>query len=256
MASPDFSNDPNNPNFYRHLSVPVLNPDPLQPLPQERFYGLNPEEGLSDLGKSGQVVSVNVIYTNPDVLTSEASSALSGSASTDQLVVNDDANQVKAGAGSDVVIADGNGNTIELGFGNDRLINGGRDNRIEAGAGDDTVLLRDGASGTTVMLEQGRDTLIAIDSKDDDLVISGGSGRDTYVFAEGKDQHFEGEATITDFNRRDRIILRGFDPEDLRIRQLPGQTPGLRLESNRFTLNLEGLDLPAKDSLLSDLIIN
>ena len=171
-------------------------------------------------------------------------------------MVNDDANQVKAGAGSDVVIATGNGNTIELGFGNDRLINGGRDNRIEAGAGDDTVLLREGTSGTTVMLKRGRDTLIAIDSKDDDLVISGGSGRDTYVFAEGKDQHFEGEATITDFNRRDRIILRGFDPEDLRIRQLPGQTPGLRLESNRFTLNLEGLDLPAKDSLLSDLIIN
>jgi hypothetical protein len=256
LASPDFSNNPDDPNYYRHLPVPLLNPDPLRPLPQERFYGLNPEEGLNDLGKNGQVVSVNVIYTNPEVRTSEASSALIGSASTDQLVVNDDANQVNAGAGSDVVIADGNGNTIELGFGNDRLINGGRDNRIEAGAGDDTVLLRDGASGTSVMLEQGRDTLIAIDSQDDDLVISGGSGRDTYVFAEGKDQQFEGEATITDFNRRDRIILRGFDPEDLRIRQLPGQTPGLRLESNRFTLNLEGLDLPAKDSLLSDLIIN
>ena len=256
LASPDFSNNPDDPNYYRHLPVPLLNPDPLQPLPQERFYGLTLEDDLNDLGNSGQVVSLNVIYTNPEVTTSAASSALIGSASTDQLVVNDDANLVKAGAGSDVVIATGNGNTIELGFGNDRLINGGRDNRIEAGAGDDTVLLREGTSGTTVMLKRGRDTLIAIDSKDDDLVISGGSGRDTYVFAEGKDQHFEGEATITDFNRRDRIILRGFDPEDLRIRQLPGQTPGLRLESNRFTLNLEGLDLPAKDSRLSDLIIN
>lgn len=256
LASPDFSNNPDDPNYYRHLPVPLLNPDPLQPLPQERFYGLNPEEGLNDLGKNGQVVSVNVIYTNPDVLTSEASSALTGTASTDQLVVNDDANQLNAAAGSDVVIADGNGNTIELGLGNDRLINGGRDNRIEAGAGDDTVLLRDGAFGTTVMLEQGRDTLIAIDSHDDDLVISGGNGRDTYVFAEGKDQQFEGEATITDFNRRDRIILRGFDPEDLRISPLSGQTDGLRVKAKRFTLNLQGVSLPEEDSLFEQIILN
>ena len=146
LASPQFSNDPNKPDFYRHLPVPLLNPDPLQPLPQERFYGLNTGGVPSDLGASGQVVALNVVYTKP-----EAANQLLGSS--------------------------------------------------------------------------------------DDPVISGGK---QYVFTETKLQRLEGLATITHFGHRDRIILRGFDPDDLRIRQLPGQTSGVRLDGDQFTIQLLG----------------
>lgn len=240
LSNPGFSNDPNNPNYYKHLPVPLLNPDPLQALPEGRFYGLNTLGIASDLARNGQVVSVNVIYTNPDARTSQASSALLGTTSSDQLIVNDDGNQVNAAIGNDLVIASGNDNQISLGEGNDRLINGGERNNLLGGLGNDVVTLSATASNTHVNLGKGNDRLNAIDARDNDLVISGGSGRDTYVFAETAQHHFKGNATITDLTETDQIILRGFDPEDLTIKRLKAQLGGITIQGDGFTIQLEG----------------
>ena len=249
LASPDFSSDPNSPDYYKHLPVPLLNPDPLQSLPQQRFYGLNTTGKLTDLGTEGQVVALNVVYADPNVLTTSKSNQITGSISSDQVLVTDDTNQVRTEAGNDLMIAEGNNNSINLGLGNDRLINAGINNRLRTGSGSDTVMLRPGSSGSQLVLGKGRDAVVAVDAQDNDLVISGGKGGDTYVFAENKHLHFIGQATITDLQQRDRIILRGFDAEDLRIRQLPGAA-GVKLQTNEFEIRLQG------DGALADTIFD